>query len=52
MYEAKTHAPEKPLYHSRRGGIEFYPYNYIVLLLKTTKKEMFFSKTIIFLEKI
>jgi hypothetical protein len=52
MYEAKTHALEKPLYHSRRGGIEFHPYNYIVLLLKTTRKEMFFSKTIIFLEKI
>lgn len=52
MYEAKTHAPEKPLYPSRRGGIEFYPYNHIVLLLKTTKKEMFFSKTIVFLEKI
>ena len=52
MYEAKTHAREKPLYHSRRGDIEFHPYNYIVLLLKTTRKEMFFSKTIIFLEKI
>ena len=52
MYEAKNHAPEKPIYHSLRGEIEFFPYNYIVLLLKTTKKEMFFSKTIIFLEKI
>ena len=52
MYEAKNHAPEKPLYPSRPCGIEFYPYNHIVLLLKTTKKEMFFSKTIIFLEKI
>jgi len=52
MCEAKAHAPEKPLYHSRRGGIKYYPYNHIVLLLKTTKKEMFFSKTTIFLEKI
>ena len=52
MYEVKTYAPEKPLYHSRGGGIEFYPYNHSVLLLKTTKKEMFFSKAIIFLKKI
>jgi len=38
MYEAKTHAPEKPLYPSRRGRIEFYLYNFIILLLKITKK--------------
>jgi hypothetical protein len=38
MYEAKTHAPEKPLYTFRRGGIEFYLYNFILLLLKITKK--------------
>jgi hypothetical protein len=31
MYEAETHAPEKPLYTSRRGGIEFYPYNSIII---------------------
>jgi hypothetical protein len=31
MYEAKTYAPEKPLYASRRGGIELYLYNYIII---------------------